>query len=931
MVKNKDRWSALSMKERADLIKLYVSNGITSLSNIKKDYNSFAPGGPIETGKKTMLDPQKIVHNVPAREWGPYTLNENYELIEKDGTSMGRALFQYLGNKGKGADNIEFAKQIISDFEKKIKGNPNYNIVLDPNYESYVDAIHYLDHVEGLKKYLGLPYNTKTIVESNYKPTRLQGTDEKTYKFTSSMQPSYWDEVVDDMLIGEHSKRQYEDQTLNTFTAYRDRDNKGDFISIYDEWDYNPAVRGGNKKFNKVIDILTGGKPFVVYDRIYLDDYFNIPEEARGNPFITPAVVTAESKKSNGGKLNRFDIGGPTREMTPSEATALNKTLNNSQYMLAVGNSPDDPAYLSTDILEPAIVKAFNSEEDYNRYYGEQFGKKVVVEGMNNAAPFVLDAAMLPFTISGAIEAPMLLYQGVKAAPQLVRGAKTLLTKGKKSLGKKVLGMVDDMNGYVKEGSHFRIVDKPAIDDAISSGTIRSKTGLYHGVPEYLRKNFSKYLDDIPGWESMDANDLKELLDAKGAFNGMTEAEKKIAKFKIGNSTNHGGTVGYFKDTPYPNYNISNSNYVIETPESIGSFVAGHGGEEFVDIPLEHAGATLLKTNGSVKGASIPSKGSSYWEYSPFFEMWKNKKFATGGPTENNWEIPFSLEPTTVPITKYDYYTLAPEAVQIPIRDIKKKYAMAPASIALDEAAQIAELKERAAKEYSFGVLSDVLNDIGNQERVNKTMLTNIYHNNQLNNFKYINSSEVDTSPKIKITAPNTDISKFIYGNNISEEAIKEIKQVASKRNLDPYDILAHMLIESSGGFNGITKNSYFNTHDVLDRQISPRLLDPNNSRNIETLLKNLGVYNESRQYTNEEIRDYILDYGKQLQEAVSNIEYPSSTIDAVGLRMSKFGRDFNPAQKGFKSSKGEVKNSYLDMIDSAITSLKENMPDLFK
>ena len=45
MVKNKDKWSALSMKERADLIKLYVSNGITSLDTIKKDYNSFGDGG----------------------------------------------------------------------------------------------------------------------------------------------------------------------------------------------------------------------------------------------------------------------------------------------------------------------------------------------------------------------------------------------------------------------------------------------------------------------------------------------------------------------------------------------------------------------------------------------------------------------------------------------------------------------------------------------------------------------------------------------------------------------------------------------------------------------------------------------------------------------------------------------------------------------
>ena len=39
MVRNKDRWSALSMKQRADLIKLYVNSGITNLDVIKKEYN----------------------------------------------------------------------------------------------------------------------------------------------------------------------------------------------------------------------------------------------------------------------------------------------------------------------------------------------------------------------------------------------------------------------------------------------------------------------------------------------------------------------------------------------------------------------------------------------------------------------------------------------------------------------------------------------------------------------------------------------------------------------------------------------------------------------------------------------------------------------------------------------------------------------------
>jgi hypothetical protein len=109
------------------------------------------------------------------------------------------------------------------------------------------------------------------------------------------------------MVIGEHDKNQYYDQSLNEFTAYRDRDEKGDFVSIYDEWDYNPAVRGGNKKLNKVVDSVTGGKPFVIYDRIYLDDHYDVPEEAKGNPFITPAVVTANAKHENGGILKALD------------------------------------------------------------------------------------------------------------------------------------------------------------------------------------------------------------------------------------------------------------------------------------------------------------------------------------------------------------------------------------------------------------------------------------------------------------------------------------------------------------------------------------------------------------------------------------------------------------------------------------------------
>lgn len=52
MSNKKDRWSALSLKDRADLIKLYVSNGITSLDTIKKEYNSFGDGGNTDSKRE---------------------------------------------------------------------------------------------------------------------------------------------------------------------------------------------------------------------------------------------------------------------------------------------------------------------------------------------------------------------------------------------------------------------------------------------------------------------------------------------------------------------------------------------------------------------------------------------------------------------------------------------------------------------------------------------------------------------------------------------------------------------------------------------------------------------------------------------------------------------------------------------------------------
>lgn len=66
-------------------------------------------------------------------------------------------------------------------------------------------------------------------------------------------------------------------------------DDKGNYYSIYDLWDLDP------KKDKK--DISMGiGKPIEFYDRIYLDDYYGMPQNERGHTYIPEIVVTGNKK-----------------------------------------------------------------------------------------------------------------------------------------------------------------------------------------------------------------------------------------------------------------------------------------------------------------------------------------------------------------------------------------------------------------------------------------------------------------------------------------------------------------------------------------------------------------------------------------------------------------------------------------------------------
>lgn len=536
MVKNKDRWSALSMSDRADLIKLYVSNGITSLDAIKKDYNSFDTGGPIETDEygypaditpavvtqdsefnkflMTLPDNQRLTPEEDYHTYLSWKLNGKpktfqeavdndlmYSWDESDNSYHGHSVAYdestdtYYGLKPlhhstasldydtwyqKGIHTLPGGKQVPLEGEDRKEWEDfrkNYNLVFEGNDYKYVPRKSYNSFGDGgdtnsnnnsgsisperkltLEEFLQAKADSTRVAALESSRNRTEGIEivyplseksknnntyllEKYYfanpEFVGPILKdqkdpdyrTYWYQAKKELdnncdygsnCIGTATDNYPEDSRTNVNKDFRMNAGEYGFVGIpYEEMLPGDIVQVGDH--GMIFDSFSGSVPTFNYSNgsIGPDAYRKQGKYPSNNYSVfryvgTPGLIqqwteeyNAQNKKF-GRKINRFDIGGPTREMTPLEAAALNKTLNNSQYMLAVGDSPDDPAYLSTDLLEPAVVKAFNSEEDYNRYQGEKFGEYVsneISEAGTKLAPVLVGAAVAPWAISGGIAA----------------------------------------------------------------------------------------------------------------------------------------------------------------------------------------------------------------------------------------------------------------------------------------------------------------------------------------------------------------------------------------------------------------------------------------------------------------------------------------------------------------------------------------------
>ena len=91
------------------------------------------------------------------------------------------------------------------------------------------------------------------------------------------------------------------DYGLGVHTISRGKDDKGEYVSYYDLWDMAPTKNsGGNNDESMGI-----GKPINIYDRVYLDDFYGVPNEYRGGYYIPEIIVKGNRKKhKDGGSIH---------------------------------------------------------------------------------------------------------------------------------------------------------------------------------------------------------------------------------------------------------------------------------------------------------------------------------------------------------------------------------------------------------------------------------------------------------------------------------------------------------------------------------------------------------------------------------------------------------------------------------------------------
>jgi hypothetical protein len=207
--------------------------------------------------------------------------------VYKDVEDVKQHLSNYYNHRNR-FDDTEYKKlqeEYIKEGKKK-----NYNIkkikALESKLKAYEPAFFGEDDPyseDGWRIYLGKPQTKNTFSISKYKPTKANDKSINYYSLPDEFkndlfnlyeqhgynlpQRKLLNEKFFPNVFGEESSRA---RVLGNFTVNKGKDDKGDYISYYDKYDLNPnlPIVGQVLSLDNYV-----GKPFEIYDRIYVKDY----------------------------------------------------------------------------------------------------------------------------------------------------------------------------------------------------------------------------------------------------------------------------------------------------------------------------------------------------------------------------------------------------------------------------------------------------------------------------------------------------------------------------------------------------------------------------------------------------------------------------------------------------------------------------------
>ena len=262
---NPKNWGVTDYSDKGDFNTAYSSarkEGKKEFLFNDKRYNTDYKGTPQQQLKETGITNEQIIGSKKLKK--VYKNTTPYTSILPP---LIQGLKGYAGFEDKNRDiNVENPLPIayyLENNQKSFRDLPEeeqkkYKELSKPYFKRADDA---------WALYTGNPQRFKTFEISNHKPSNSKNKDDYYYSLNKSY-PELLDFVEKEGVNLKYGEsKQVEEPTrlvLRNFKIGKNKDERGDYISYYDTWNLNPSFE---------FPIPEQGKPFEIYDRIYIKDY----------------------------------------------------------------------------------------------------------------------------------------------------------------------------------------------------------------------------------------------------------------------------------------------------------------------------------------------------------------------------------------------------------------------------------------------------------------------------------------------------------------------------------------------------------------------------------------------------------------------------------------------------------------------------------